>query len=144
MALTETEKANIRSFLGFSSEARQWNPRLESRMDQLGEPSRAAELALVRELLEQIEEISEEFTAAGKTFKTAGIKKVDEVEFFGAGESGTSKFETAVRTGRMLCGRLSTRLGIQLVGDWFSTDGYRGDGWASPSFQSGNGVLPIG
>lgn len=145
MPLTNLDKAKIRLYLGFSTEGRQWNPRLESRMDQLNEESRSAELILVRQILPEIEKFKEQTRSGGAAFKSAGIKKVDEVEFFGEGEGG-GRLEAVRQSGRSLCSELSIMMGVPLVGDYFGDQGYQGDqAWAGAGFQMGRGgVIPLG
>lgn len=132
MALTAIEKARIRQYLGFSTANKQWNPRLESRMSELDE----ADLSLTREILQRIQRVECELAPGSSAMSSEGVKKVDEVEFFGPHEGG-SRADRFRKTGQNFCSQLSIKLGVPLVGNYFGTGGYAGDGWMSSGFQNG-------
>lgn len=138
MAFTEAQKVEIRLFLGFPDVFQGENTRLESAIDIIGgRPDTQAE---VESLLTNLAAAD---AAVNSLLTTAGIKKVDEVEFFPSSASGGSSGGAAARAyGRMWANRLSIIFGIPLQGDAFGTGGYMGDSWASHIFQGR--VVPWG
>lgn len=133
MAFMDAQKAQIRRYLGFPDVFRYANTRLESAMDVVG--GRAEVQAQVETDLAAIAAVESKLTEA---LTSAGIKKVDEVEFFEAGQRKALRDE-----GRRMCGRLSITMGVPLAADAFGDTGYTGDSWMGPSGQYG-GMFPCG
>lgn len=139
MAFSEGQKVKIRLFLGFPDVFQGGNPRLESAIDVIGE--RPGTQDEVEEILANLVLAD---AAVNSALTTAGIKKVDEIEFFGAGE-GMSSIDDARSYGRTWASRLSIIFGIPIVNDVFGEAGYRNDGWMDASFQiGGGGLIPMG
>ncbi len=134
MAFSDAQKAQIRRYLGFPDVFRYANTRLESAMDVVG--GRPEVQSQVESDLAAITQIESDLLSA---LPSAGIKKVDEVEFFERGQQQALRQE-----GRRLCGRLSTTMGVPLVGDAFGTEGYRGDDFMGVGFQYGGGMFGVG
>lgn len=133
MAFTDAQKAQIRRYLGFPDVFRYANTRLESAMDVVG--GRAEVQAQVEADLAAITAVEAKLTEA---LTSAGIKKVDEVEFFEAGQRKALRDE-----GRRMCSRLSITMGVPLAADAFGDGGYTGDDWMGPTGQYG-GMFPCG
>ena len=132
--LTDVEKAQLRSFLGYPNMFRYKNPRLESAMDGLDD----AVLTLVRGAMAKVLSIDDLLNTDG--LDAAGVKKVDnEVEFFGRSGAygGESRVDGIRKMGRMHIARISKILGtpINNGSDYFDPNGYAGDHWSS---QMGN------
>ncbi len=130
MPFSESEKAAVRRYLGFPSVYRASNPRLENAMDVVG-----AQPEVVLQVQSDLSGIAQIEANLLALLPSAGVKKVDEIEFFDGGQQKAMKDE-----GRRLCGRLSTTMGVPLVGDAFGGSGYEGDGWGGVGFQYGGGV----
>ncbi len=144
MAFTEAEKVKMRLFLGFPDVFQQSNPRLESVFDVIG--SRADTETKVREIITAIEAAD---TKVNNVLAQAGVKRVDEVEFFQSSKGSNAAVDDARRNGRMHVGRLSIILGVPKQGDIFGETGYEGDKWARSGFQYGGnspngGMVPLG
>ena len=135
MAFTDDQKTQIRRYLGFPDVFRASNTRLESAMDVIG--GRSEVQSMIESDLAAITAIEAKLT---DSLSSAGIKKVDEIEFFEAGQRKAIREE-----GRRLCGRLSITMGVPLVADAFGERGYMGDGFMGAGFQYGNGgMFPVG
>ena len=128
MAFTTTQAAQIRQFLGYSSLFRYLNTRLESAIEIAG--ADASSKTLVETALTNLASIDTQITTLG--LSTAGVKKVDEVEFFERG-----KVAELQRLGRMWVGRISMVLGVPPYGDVFGADGYPGDTFTADSAIAG-------
>jgi hypothetical protein len=139
MAFDEAQKVKIRLFLGFPDVFQDGNPRLESAFDVIGaRPDTQAEIETI------LTNLAAADAKVNSVLTHAGIKKVDEVEFFGS-KAGTNAVDDARAYGRMWANRLSIVFGIPLVNDVFSERGYGGDAWGDHSFQgSSGGVIPLG
>jgi hypothetical protein len=137
MAFTEAQKVKIRLFLGFPDVFQDNNARLESAIDVIG--TRSDTQTEVETLLVNLAAADAKVNGL---LTSAGIKKVDEVEFFPS-SSGSSSVTDARSYGRLWASRLSIIFGVPLQGDAFGTRGYEGDSWSRYGFQVGN-VVPLG
>ncbi|MHC4648750.1 MAG: hypothetical protein ACYTBJ_25110 [Planctomycetota bacterium] len=138
MAFTEAQKVDIRHYLGFPDVFRQENTRLESAITVVG--GRPDTQALVEEILAELALIDTKLGSSG-ILTQAGVKKVDEIEFFG-NQYGGGALSDVRRAGRQQCARLSIVMGVPLVGDVYGERGYEGDRWQARSFQYG--TFPLG
>jgi hypothetical protein len=146
VAFTETQKVEIRLYLGFPDVFQAGNPRLESAFDVIG--ARPETQAMVEAIMARI---ADAITAAfdTSTASAGGIKRVDEIEFFGTDEGKTAE-DHAIGNGRRAVNQLSIIFGIPIVNDIFGQRGYRGDWWGSQDFQvfagngRGGGMIPMG
>lgn len=125
---TDAQKALIRRYLGYPDVYRQANPRLEGALDVVG--SRSETQALVEGDLAAL--VAIEAKLSGSVLSSAGVRKVDEIEFFERGNLETTRSE-----GRRICGRMSALFGVPLCADVFGTQGYRSDAWMQ-------NITPIG
>ena len=120
MAFSDAQKTQIRRYLGYPDVYRQANTRLESAIDVVGsphdtQPRTETDLAALAAI---------ETKLSGSVLSSAGVRKVDEIEFFQNGILDITRKE-----GRRICGRLSVTFGVPLASDVFGTSGYGGDGW---------------
>lgn len=146
MAFDEAQRVEIRLALGYPDVFRDGNPRLESAMDVIGD--RADTQAKVEAILARIAAADAQVNGV---LELAGVKKADEVEFFGAKDGATS-LDQAREHGRMWVNRLSIVFGVPRANDIFSEKGYSGDWWGDASVQvhggggsGGNGgMIPLG
>jgi hypothetical protein len=133
MAFSETQKDQVRRFLGYPGGFRDSNYRLESMFDTIG--SNAVEQASVEAILTELVAIDAAIGtgAASATASYGPLKKVDEVEFYDANSSnGSSDTVTALRRAKMLVERLRQRFGVELAGNYFGT------------IQMGDGSIALG
>ena len=128
MAFSDAQKTQIRRYLGYPDVYRQANTRLESAIDVVG--SRPDTQTLIESDLAAL--VAIEAKLSGAVLSSAGVRKVDEIEFFQNGNLDITRKE-----GRRICGRLSVTFGVPLASDVFGTSGYGGDGWMQ-------NVTPIG
>ena len=126
MAFTETQKDQVRRFLGYPGGFRDSNFRLESMFGTIGND--AVEQASVEALLTELYAIDTAIAAGAAstagTYGAGGLKKVDEIEFYeigGSGSSGNAGLVTALKRGKMLIERLRQRFGVELAGNYFGT-----------------------
>lgn len=136
MAFTSAQKAQLRRYLGYPDLWRYKNTRLEGAMDAAGEDPDAS--ALVIADLASLAAIDAKFQAKGMS--SAGIKRVDEIEFF----EGGAVVEGIVRIGRIIIGRISATLGVPLYADYYGTRGFPGDGFMGGTGGSGGNLIPLG
>lgn len=141
MALTAQQQAQIRQYLGYPDLFRYKNVRLEGAIN--GNLSAEAE-ALIDGHLTTLATIDAALTS-GVGLTTAGIKKADEVEFFGA----MTTISALRALGRTVAGRISTALGVPIFADYFGGAGYPGDAYSdilgAPSGGNGRGgPIPLG
>lgn len=140
MALTATQQAQIRRFLGYPDLFRYKNVRLEGAIT--GNLSAEAE-ALVISDLAQLATIDTALVS-GVGLSSAGVKKVDEVEFFGA----MVTINSLRALGRTVAGRIGTTLGVPFYSDYFGNNGYPGDAYSdilgSGGSSNGGGAIPLG
>lgn len=146
MAFTEAQRVKIRLSLGYPDVFRASNPRLEDAIDVVGErPDTQAEIETI------LARIAAADTKVNNVLEQAGVKRVDEVEFFGGSDGATSLDEVRSH-GRMWVNRLSIAFGVPRANDIFSGRGYSGDWWGDASVQvyggggpgSGGGMIPLG
>jgi hypothetical protein len=133
MAFSETQKDQVRRFLGYPGGFRDSNYRLESMLDTIG--SNAVEQASVEAILTELVTIDATIGASSSTSTAAygALKKVDEVEFYDANSStGSNDTVTALRRAKMLVERLRQRFGVELAGNYFGT------------IQMGDGSIALG
>lgn len=149
MAFTDTERTDIRFFLGYPDVYQYTNPRLESAMDLVGE--RPAPKAKVLVILARLNLIYG--AAAGDpgqidtAIQKAGLKAVesadDRIEFGesggGSGNSSSAALNTTNDVGRQLAGALSSFLGVAIATNVFGKAGYQGDSWMA---NNGNSMGP--
>jgi hypothetical protein len=139
MAFTDTQKAQIRQYLGYPDVYRYANPRLEGALEVMGE--RPEVVTIVTTILANLATAD---AKVNSVLAMAGIKTADEVEFFQAG-AGNAAVNDARRYGRMWAGRLSKLIGVPKANDAFSESGYNGDWWANEDIQvGGSGLIPLG
>jgi hypothetical protein len=113
MALTNTQKTLIRTYLGYSDMSRQGFLDLEGVMNNL-----AAEAeTLVGTYLTQLAAVDAGFTTGSSSaLAVAGLKSVDNGAV--VWQDGAGAVSAALSSqGRMLVGRLSTILGIPVIHD---------------------------
>ncbi len=139
MALTTTQKAQIRQYLGYPDLWRYKHTRLEGVLD--GQLDADAE-ALIVTALANIATVEAKILSS--TLNTSGIRKVDEIEFF----KNSASIEV-MKLGRMYVGRISITLGIPIYSDIFGTQGYLGDqysagGLGQPINGGRGGMFPLG
>lgn len=133
MAFTETQKDQVRRFLGYPGGFRDSNYRLESMLDTIG--SNAVEQASVEAILTELVTIDATIGSSSSTSTASygALKKVDEVEFYDANSStGSNDTVTALRRAKMLVERLRQRFGVELAGNYFGT------------IQMGDGSIALG
>lgn len=128
MSFSDAQKTQIRRYLGYPDVYRQANTRLESAIDVVG--GRPDTQAIIETDLAAL--VAIEAKLSGSVLASAGVKKVDEIEFYQNGASTNVRKE-----GRRICGRMSITFGVPLAGDCFGTGGYGGDSWMS-------NITPIG
>lgn len=130
MAFTTEERSKIRGYLGFPDLYVSANPRLEGALDVAGADTDAT--TIVQELLVKLEAVETAIDTGALT--VAGIKSVGagDPEFYQGG-----KIRDLRSIGRGLCAKLSVKLGVQVVHDYFGTEGYGSDEWGNRPFQSG-------
>lgn len=140
MALTATQQAQIRQYLGYPDLFRYKNVRLEGAIS--GNLSAEAEALIVAQLA-QLATIDTALTT-GVGLSSAGVKKVDEIEFFGA----MVTINSLRALGRTVAGRIGTTLGVPFYSDYFGANGYPGDSYSDILGTGGNseggGSIPLG
>lgn len=140
MAFNDTQKSDIRFFLGYPDVYRQVDSRLENAMDVVGsrpEPQLRVELLLAK---------LNAFYGDGITpspidgqINFAGIAKVesrDDIVEYG-NENGVSQIGTDQSSyARRLVSALSSFMGVPIGSNIFGSCGYTGDHWMSTNKQS--------
>lgn len=104
MAWTETQKAQVRLYLGWPARFWQTDSRLEQAMNAVND--KAEELALCTALLTSLADIDTRITACYTRLKAL---KVGKIELPGAGELGALRSE-----GKRLSARLALTLGVAM------------------------------
>lgn len=115
--LTDTQKAQIRLYLGYPDMLRYRHTRLESVLLNL---SPEAEV-IVAGCLTTLVTVEAAILEAGTS--GAGLKRVDEIWF----ENGTVRSSEIKKTGRQYVSRISITLGVPIYSDVFGSQGYLGD-----------------
>lgn len=113
MALTETQRAQVRTYLGWPARWWQTSSQLEQAMNALDQTT--AELAAVVALLVQAADLDTRLTAAYSRLKAL---RVGAIELPGHGELLGLRSE-----GRRVSGRLAQKLGVPILGDAWSGGG---------------------
>lgn len=131
--ITDEEKSDIRFYLGYPEVFIYNNSRLENAMDVVG--SNIIVMNRIRSILAQIKQLEEKISEYDSVLETAGIKRVEEIEFFNEKEA-KSKEQALKKEAKVLVGRLSSILGTPINGDVFGTKGYQGDEWSNHNSMS--------
>jgi hypothetical protein len=113
VALTDTQRANVRLYCGWSARYFQTDSRLEQALNSLG--SRAEEEALVVAMLASLADIDTRLTAAYKRLKAAAVGKIT--------LPGQLEVMTLRSEGRRFSGRLASTLGVAIRHDVWSGSG---------------------
>jgi hypothetical protein len=120
MAFTDTQKDQIRKYLGYPAGYYQYNTPLEGMMDKVG--GIAVEQASVEAILTELATVDAALADSGTTTTVSGaLKRADDIEFYPAGSSSTMGAIGAMNRGRMLVERLRQRFGVEIMGDYFGT-----------------------
>ncbi len=120
MAFTETQKDQIRRYLGYPAAFRDQNYQLESMMDTVG--ADAVEQASVEAILTELGTVDAALaTASTSAYGMGALKAVDEIEFHAPNGSLATDSMTAMKRARMLVERLRQRFSVPLNGDYFGT-----------------------
>jgi hypothetical protein len=137
MAFSDAEKAQVRLYLGYPDLYRYKNVRLEGVISGNQLSSEAEDL--VRVALTNIATVEAKILSRG--VGTAGVKRVDEIEFF-----KSAVYKEMRDWGRMYVTRISIVTGVPVYSDVFSTQGYLGDQYSAGGLGSkynGN-LIPLG
>ena len=110
MAFTATEKAQIRTFLGYSAINRDIDPRLESIMDSIGSTMPEYE-TLIRADIAEIVTIE---TAIKNADSHLVLDRAEDVTF-----QGERELESLRGKGRAIIHKLSLRLNVEPRSDYF-------------------------
>lgn len=130
---TDSQKAQIRLYLGYGDAFRYKHTRLESILDNISAESEAIVIAT----LAQIAAVDAQFASSAMT--SAGIRRVDEIWFFPAEQGGM--IAQLRNIGRQYIGRLSIILGVPIYGDYYGKGGWPGDnfsGLGGPRYGNGS------
>lgn len=120
MAFTETQKDQIRRYLGYPAAFRDQNYQLESMMDTVG--LNAVEQASVEAILTELGTVDAALASAGTSaYGMGALKQVDEIEFHKPEGSLATDSMTAMKRARVLVERLRQRFRVPLAGDYFGT-----------------------
>jgi hypothetical protein len=98
--------------------------------------SRAEIEAMVIDDLEKLDAIDAKISAVASS--QGGLKRIDDIEFYEGQVVSQIQADARRRVGR-----LSTTLGVPIVGDAFGSDGYLGDNWSRSQTQIG-GMFSLG
>lgn len=134
MALTATEKAQIRLYLGYPDYFRYKHTRLESVLDNISPESEA----LIRDSLTKLTTVETAILDAGTN--TAGLKRVDEIWF----ENGSKRSLEVRKTGRQYVSRISIITGVPIYSDVFGSTGYLGDKFSGLGSPNNGGWYGLG
>jgi hypothetical protein len=140
MSFSETQKEQIRQYLGFEAEAEEDSAALialradlESKMDEVG--ASAVKQTTVEYILTQIVAVEAAIATVGTSAGAMGsLKKADEAEFYELRGGGTGQPLTNVEYGELLLSRLAARFGFavsELPSDYFGASGVVAAGVAS-------------
>jgi hypothetical protein len=125
MAFTETQRDQIRRYLGYPAAFRDQTYQLESMMDTVG--ANAVEQASVEAILTELGTVDAVLASAGAASYDSGpLKAVDEIEFHAPDAFSASDRMSAMKRAKMLVERLRQRFGVPLAGDYFGTGAMRG------------------
>lgn len=121
MAFTDTQKDQIRQYLGYPAAFRDQNYQLESMMDTVG--ANAIEQASVEAILTELATIDTALASSGSSTASYGaLKQVDEVQFYDISDASSTGTVDTLARGKMLIARLARRFGIQPLADYFSAE----------------------
>jgi hypothetical protein len=125
-----------RMYLGYPSNFRYLNYRLEGAMDTAGKDPDVPDM--VRTALSGLATVESKILTISTN--TAGLKRVDEIEFY-----QNSQISEVRSVGRMYVTRISVLLGVPIYSDIFGTKGYLGDRYSAGGLanKSGN-IIPLG
>lgn len=122
MAFTDTQKRDIRKYLGVPFGFYYLNHRLESGMGMIGE--NATDSAEIVAILTELATIDAALATAGTSANATGLlKQVDEVQFYDGQQSAGYIAPGALQRGRTLIARLARDFGCSdylPIGDYFS------------------------
>lgn len=145
MAFTETQKVNIRFFLGYPDIYRQINPRLENAITIMGtRPETQLKVEVILSKLEVIYGVNPgDPSQIDNALSKAGLKEVESADdrvVFGdssaQGSSSSAILNTLNDYGRQLVGALSSWCGVPIASNVFGKAGYIGDVWSTWSNHS--------
>lgn len=131
MALSLTEKAKIRLYLGYADQFRYLNSRLESILTDL---SPEAEV-LVQDSLASLALV--EVAMIGTPLENVGIKRIDEVWFKDAAVN--TALSDIKQVARPYVARLSIITGVPIFADAFGSQGWPGDAFSEQGGMSAGG-----
>lgn len=129
--LTDTEKAQVRLYLGYPDHFRYKHTRLETVLENL---SPEAEIQ-VQTALAKIVVVEDTLLEAGTI--AAGIKRADDIWFF----EGYQRLAIIRKMGRQYVSRISIVTGVPIYSDVFGATGYLGDsfsGLGGPRYGAGS------
>jgi hypothetical protein len=127
MALTATQEAKVRYYLGWSARFHQSDSRLEMALSAL--PSEAESETLIVAALVRVEDIDTKLTDAHGRLKAMKVGSID--------LPGHREVETLRSEGRRWVGRIASTLGVEVRQDVFS--GALPNGFADPAGLSSGG-----
>lgn len=128
---SDTEKAQIRLYLGYPDVYLDANSRLESAMVVV-ETSRPEVVTIVQDLLTKLAAVDDLLTSAASN---GGLKRAEDIEWYQGQEIRDKRNE-----GRRLAGRLSGIFGVPIETDAFGSDGFQGYGFTSRGSQYGGPI----
>jgi hypothetical protein len=128
VALTETQRTNVRLYCGWAARFWQTDSRLEQALNSL--ESKPEEETLVVSLLASLADIDTRLTAAYKRLKAAAVGKIT--------LPGQLEVMTLRSEGRRFSGRLATTLGVAIRQDVWSGSGPSRFASASGMFGGGS------
>lgn len=147
MALTLVEKEKIRNLLGYPSNYRFKNTRLESVLES--DVSDELEV-LVRSWLVTLDNIEAQAinVATTTTIATGGLKRVEDIEWYPTSTTkingGIALQKTIQNWQRVYAGKISIALGVPFYSDAFGPGGYEGDSFSEFGLSSKNNIIPLG
>lgn len=114
MAFTDEQRAKIRRYLGWSDVhlQRDWAWALESAMDVVG--GRPEVQSLVEQELTALDAIWSSFTSSSGVLAKAGLKRVDDIEFYQGAQIRDYR-----SIGASLCDALAAHFGVRKYRDIF-------------------------
>lgn len=134
MALSSAEKAQVRMYLGLPSFWRYLDYRTEGSLATIDNDPDVE--ALVRTVLSNLVAVDAKIQQMSLT--VAGIKRVDDVEFF-----KSSQVLEIRKVGRNYVARLSILTGVGIYSDYYGETGYLGDKYSAGGLTSGYGSFKI-
>lgn len=140
--LSDTEKTQVRFYLGQSSLFRYLNPRLEGVFGSIDSDAET----IVRKILSQLQQVDAQLYGDGVSASYAttavGVKAVEEIQF----QSGVNVTVGLRQLGRGLVGRLSALLGVPVYADVYGENGWPGDRYSALGGMGNGGgnIIPLG